>query len=391
MIRYLSAGESHGRGLIAIIEGIPAGLNIRRADIDRDLARRQKGYGRGARMQIEKDKVTILSGVRHGRALGSPISLWVRNRDWVNWKRAMTPEPVSKYQGRVTRPRPGHVDLAGWLKYSSPDIRDVLERASARETVARVALAGLAKLFLARLGIRVVSYVVEIGPVAAKGSLNRGEDPLSRFELAEGSEVRTFDPAAEKKMKAEIDKAKEKGDSLGGVFELVALGVPPGLGSHIQWDKRLDGRLAQALMSIPAIKGVEIGLGFEASRRPGSKVHDEICYQAARAPWPFYRPSNNAGGLEGGVSNGEPLVIRAAMKPISTLRLPLGSVDIETKEPFLAHVERADVCAVPAASVVGEAMLALELAVAASEKFGGDSIIEVERNYQGYLASLSES
>lgn len=390
MIRYLSAGESHGRGLIGIIEGIPAGLAIRRPDIDRDLARRQGGYGRGGRMQIEKDKVTILAGVRHGRALGSPIALWVQNRDWANWRKAMTPEPVSKYQGTVTRPRPGHVDLAGWLKFASPDIRDLLERSSARETVARVALGALAKLYLARLGIRVISYVVQVGPVTAKGSQGKGEDPLGRYELAEASQLRTFDRAAERKMKAQIDKAKEKGDSLGGIFELVALGVVPGLGSHIQWDKRLDGRLAQALMSIPAIKGVEIGLGFEAGRRLGSQVHDEICYQADRAPWPFYRPSNNAGGLEGGISNGEPLVIRAAMKPISTLKLSLQSVDIKTKEPFLAHVERADVCALPAAAVVGEAMVALELAVAASEKFGGDSIGELERNYRGYLASLSQ-
>lgn len=391
MIRYLTGGESHGRGLLAIMEGLPSGLAVRRKDIDLELARRQRGYGRGPRMAIERDRVAILSGLRHGRTLGSPITLWVRNRDWENWRRAMAAEPVSGFHDVVTRPRPGHADLAGVLKYSCSDIRDILERSSARETVARVALGALAKAYLARLEIKVVSYIIEIGGVAAKGGEKRGDDVLARFERAEASEVRTFNGAAEKKMKGHIDETKEKGDTLGGIFEVVALGVPPGLGSHIQWDKRLDGRLAGALMSIPAIKGVELGLGFEASRRLGSQVHDEICYapkgKEGRA-WPFYRPSNNAGGLEGGISNGEPIIIRAAMKPISTLRVPLKSVDMETKEAFLAHAERSDICAVPAAAAVAEAMVALELARAASEKFGGDSMEEVQRNYKGYLESL---
>mgnify|MGYP005850494561 CR=1 FL=1 len=388
MIEYITAGESHGQAIIAIMEGVPAGLSLKHEDIDRDLARRQMGYGRGERMKIERDRVKILSGVRHGLTIGSPITMMIENRDWANWQEVMSVEPIEgEVERAVTRPRPGHADLAGALKYGREDMRDILERSSARETVARVALGAVAKAYLACLGIHVVSFLVELGGIRAEGEAN----PLERFERAEASGLRTFDPGADEKMRAKIDEAREKGETLGGVFEVVALGVPPGLGSHTQWNKRLDGRLAQAIMSIPAIKGVEIGLGFESARRFGSQVHDEIYFpEDAPRPWPFRRRSNNAGGLEGGITNGEPVVVRAAMKPLSTLRKPLESVDVKTKEAVLAHFERSDICAVPAAAVVGEAMVALELAKAVSEKFGGDSMEEVERNYRAYLESLGK-
>jgi chorismate synthase len=385
VFRFLTAGESHGEALTAVIEGVPAGLPLTAEDIDRDLARRQRGYGRGGRMKIERDRVRILSGVRWGFTLGSPITLQIANLDWENWKdtMAVAPLPPEQRPTRVTRPRPGHADLAGAMKYGHHDIRNVLERSSARETTARVAVAGVARRLLAEFGIRILSHVVEIGGVRIPADFTLAWDELAR--RAEASEVRCADPETEAAMIAAIDQARSKGDTLGGVFEVVALGCPVGLGSYTHWDRRLDGRLAQAICSIQAIKGCEIGLGFESARRPGSAVHDEILFDADRG---FARTSNNAGGLEGGVTNGQPVVVRAAMKPLSTLRTPLRSVDVATKEPVDAVVERSDVCAVPAAGVVGEAMVAIVLANAFLEKFGGDSLEEIRRNHAGYLDSL---
>jgi chorismate synthase len=385
VFRFLTAGESHGEALTAVIEGVPAGLPLTAEDIDRDLARRQRGYGRGGRMKIEQDQVRILSGVRWGRTLGSPITLQIANRDWENWKATMAvapPEPGAAPR-QVTRPRPGHADLAGAMKYGHRDIRNVLERSSARETTARVAVAGVARRLLAEFGIRILSHVVEIGGVRVPPDLTLAWDELAR--RAEASEVRCAHPATEAAMIAAIDEARSKGDTLGGVFEVIALGCPVGLGSYVHWDRRLDGRLAQALCSIQAVKGCEFGLGFETARRPGSAVHDEILFDADHG---FARTTNNAGGLEGGVTNGQPLVVRAAMKPLSTLRRPLRSVDVATKEPVEAVVERSDVCAVPAAGVVGEAMVAIVLANAFLEKFGGDSLEEIRRNHAGYLEGL---
>ncbi len=385
VFRFLTAGESHGEALTAVIEGVPAGLPLTAEDIDRDLARRQRGYGRGGRMKIERDRVRILSGVRWGFTLGSPITLQIANLDWENWKdtMAVAPLPPEQRPSRVTRPRPGHADLAGAMKYGHHDIRNVLERSSARETTARVAVAGVARRLLAEFGIRILSHVVEIGGVRIPADFTLAWDELAR--RAEASEVRCADPETEAAMIAAIDQARSKGDTLGGVFEVVALGCPVGLGSYTHWDRRLDGRLAQAICSIQAIKGCEIGLGFESARRPGSAVHDEILFDADRG---FARTSNNAGGLEGGVTNGQPVVVRAAMKPLSTLRTPLRSVDVATKEPVDAVVERSDVCAVPAAGVVGEAMVAIVLANAFLEKFGGDSLEEIRRNHAGYLEGL---
>jgi chorismate synthase len=383
--RFLTAGESHGEALVAVLDGIPAGLPLGEADINEDLARRQRGYGRGGRMKIEKDQVRILSGVRWGATLGSPITLQIHNRDWENWKVAMgvTPPPEGAAKKEVTRPRPGHADLAGAMKYGHHDIRNVLERSSARETTARVAVAGVARRLLAEFGIRILSHVTEIGNVRAGDRAVAWDEVKSR---AEASEVRCVDPAAEAAIIAAIDDAKAKGDTLGGVFEVVALGCPVGLGSYVQWDRRLDGRLAQAFCSIQAIKGVEFGMGFETARRPGSGVHDEIVFDTAAG---FNRSSNNAGGLEGGVTNGQPVIVRAAMKPLSTLRTPLKSVDLATKEVVEAVVERSDVCAVPAAGIVGEAMMAIVLADAFLEKFGGDGLDEIRRNYTSYQDSLS--
>jgi chorismate synthase len=383
--RFLTAGESHGEALIAVIDGVPAGLPLSEADIDADLARRQRGYGRGGRMKIERDQVHLMSGVRGGLTLGSPITLHIANRDWENWKSTMSvapPEPGTT-QKQVTRPRPGHADLAGAMKYGHRDIRNVLERSSARETTARVAVAGVAKRLLGEFGITILSHVIEIGGVRVPESLDLPWDEVRR--RAEASEVRCADPETEAAIIAAIDQAKAKGDTLGGVFEVVALGCPVGVGSYVQWDRRLDGRLAQAVCSIQAIKGCELGLGFEAARRPGSAVHDEILFDAERG---FRRSSNNAGGLEGGVTNGQPVIVRAVMKPLSTLRTPLRSVDLATKEPVEAVVERSDVCAVPAAGIVGEAMMAIVLAQAFLEKFGGDSIDEIRRNHTGYLDGL---
>jgi chorismate synthase len=383
--RFLTAGESHGECLTAIIDGVPAGLPLAEADLNEDLARRQRGYGRGGRMKIERDQARITAGVRGGLTLGSPIALTIANRDWENWKATMSvgpPEPGAAPK-QVTRPRPGHADLAGALKYGHRDIRNVLERSSARETTARVAVAGVAKRLLAEFGITILSHVTEIGPVRMAPDVDLSWEEIRR--RAEASEVRCADPAAEAEMIAAIDDAKAKGDTLGGVFEVVALGCPVGLGSYVQWDRRLDGRIAQALCAIHAIKGVEFGLGFETARRPGSQVHDEILLDALGG---LGRASNNAGGLEGGVTNGQPLIVRAAMKPLSTLRTPLRSVDLATKEAAEAVVERSDVSAVPAAGVVGEAMLAVALVGPFLEKFGGDSIDEIRRNYRAYQDAL---
>ncbi len=397
MLRYLSSGESHGKELTAIIEGMPSGLPVNAECIDSDLKRRQGGYGRGGRMLIESDKVEITAGVRWARTIGSPIALKVVNRDWENWKEVMAsgiPDLLDRTRD-VTRPRPGHADLAGALKYDQRDIRNILERSSARETAVRVAVGALAKRLLSEFGINVMSWVVEIG--GTRWVHTGKASPASLFRKAEASEVRCPDPKATSSMKARIDDARKAGDSLGGVFEVVMTGVPPGLGSHVQWDRKLDGRFAQALMSVQAIKGVEVGIGFGAGTIPGSKVHDEIFYSkkaeaAGKGYWTgseqFFRKTNNAGGIEGGMSNGEPVVLRAVMKPIPTLYKPLRSVDINTKKPFKASIERSDICAVPAASVVAEAAVAFEAARAFLEKFGGDSIKEIQRNYRGYLGQI---
>jgi chorismate synthase len=379
-LRFLTAGESHGRGLTAILEGIPAGLEISEDYINRDLERRQKGYGRGGRMRIERDRVRILSGVRFGRTLGSPISLWIENKDWENWKdkMAVTGERPSTAVP-FTRPRPGHADLSGGIKYNQRDLRNILERASARETAARVAVGAVCRKFLEEFGIKIGSYVVSIGGCSPE---IEEEDLLKRHSLAEESALRFPDPSKDQEFIRVIDEARERGESLGGIFEVFAVGVPPGLGSHIQWDRRIDGRIAQAMMSIQAVKGVEIGLGFEAARRFGSQVHDEIGYDPQRG---YFRYSNNLGGTEGGITNGMPLLVRVAMKPIPTLRNPLRSVDINTKEEVRAGKERSDITAVPAASVVGEAMLAIVLADAFLEKFGGDFMEEVRERFRLYM------
>ncbi len=386
MLRFLTAGESHGQLLMGVIEGIPAGLELTSSDINLELSRRQIGYGRGGRMRIEKDSVEITCGVRWGKTLGSPVGLLIRNRDWVNWSDRMSPEP--SFEGCVppeTKPRPGHADLTGIIKYSHGDIRNVLERASARETAMRVAIGAVAKKFIGIFNIKIVSHVTEIGGV--KGTL-RNISLDSIMEQTERSELRCVDKKAEIRMKTRIKEAKEKGDTVGGVFEIIVTNVPPGLGSYSQWDRRMNARIAYAVMSIQAIKGVEIGEGFEAARKLGSGVHDAIYYDEEKQS--FYRKTNRAGGIEGGITNGENIIVRAAMKPIATLYSPLDSVDIGTKEPFKASVERSDICAVPAASVVGEAMVATEIANAILEKFGGDSIEEIERNYLGYLDSIKK-
>lgn len=392
MFRYLTAGESHGPQLTAIVEGIPAGLKLTETEINVDLARRQGGYGRGGRMQIETDRVRILSGVRWGETIGSPITLAVENSDWVNWEKRMSPFEEHRDESiHVTRARPGHADLPGAMKYNQRDVRNILERSSARETAVRVAVGAVAKAFLTRFGIAVTGCVVELGGVKATRP-ELGVKALQQIIAA--SPLYTYDSEAELEMIALIDRAKAAGDSLGGVVEVRVAGVPVGLGSHVQWDRRLDARLACAVMSIQAFKGVEVGAGFETARNPGSKVHDEIFFDPKRVARGeqsgFFRKSNNAGGLEGGISNGEEIVVRGAMKPIPTLYKPLESVDIVTKEPFEATVERSDVCAVPAASVVAEAVVAIEVASAFLEKFGGDSVAETARNYASYIEYLRE-
>lgn len=388
-LRFLTAGESHGKGLIGIFEGIPAGLPLSSEDINKELKRRQMGYGRGGRMKIESDHAEIISGVRWGKTIGSPISLLIENKDWKNWQEGMSSE--SKYEGSispVTRPRPGHADLAGALKYGHRDIRNILERSSARETAMRVAIGAVAKKFLSEFGINIGSYVIQIGNVKSQRSEVRSQksDYEKLFQKAETSPVRCPDEDISKKMMELIDIASKNGDTIGGIFEVFVTGAPTGLGSHIQWDKRLDGRLAQALIGIQAIKGVEIGTGFEMAERFGSEVMDEIFYQKSDSE--FFRETNHAGGIEGGMTNGMPIVIRAAMKPIPTLRKPLKSVDIITKESFEAAYERSDTCAVPAAAVIGEAMTALIIADAFLEKFGGDSIEETKRNFEAYTEYL---
>ncbi|MFQ5850502.1 MAG: chorismate synthase [Candidatus Binatia bacterium] len=395
MLRYFTAGESHGPCLTTIIEGVPAGFPIDVQKINHDLWRRQQGYGRGGRMLIEKDEVQIRSGIRWGETLGSPVALGIENRDWKNWTKKMSPFLEDRDETiAVTKPRPGHADLSGIFKYGHSDIRNILERASARDTVARTAVGSFCKQLLSPFGIKVMGYIRSLGGVEAK---TEGLTYQETFERAEKSPVRVADKEAEQKMIALIDDCKRKGDTLGGVFEVVAIGLPPGLGSHAHWDRKLDGRVAQALMSIQAIKGVEIGPGFEVARRRGSQVHDEIFFDPRRmvsegapriVPTGFYRGRNNSGGTEGGMSNGAPLIARAAMKPLSTLMSPLQSVDLRSKQPADASVERSDVCSAPAAAVVGEAVVAFELAVAFLDKFGGDSLREITRNCQGYLEQI---
>jgi len=380
-VRFTTAGESHGRGLVGVLEGLPAGLPLGAAAVNAELKRRMAGYGRGARMKIEADEIEWLAGVRAGETIGAPIAMLVWNKDWTHWQDVMAPEaqtPGEERRRRVTRPRPGHADLTGALKFDRADARDILERASARETAARVACGAVCRALLAQLGVEIGSHVVELGGVAANP---RTPLPAPLNAAADQSPVRCLDPDAEREMIARIDAAKAAGDTLGGVVEVVALGLPVGLGSHASWETKLDGRLAQAIMSIPAVKAVGLGLGFEAARRKGSEVHDEILPGFARA-------TNRAGGTEGGMSTGEPLVVRAAMKPISTLMSPLRTVDLASGAVAQAQSERSDVTAVPAMGVIAEAMTAFVLTQAVMEKFGGDSLGELKRNVDGYLAQL---
>jgi chorismate synthase len=387
MLRYFTAGESHGEALVAFLSGMPAGLKIGQAFLDRELWRRQQGYGRGGRMKIERDSAHILSGVRHGLTIGSPISLQLENRDWKNWQESLpVADGDSAKHKRVASPRPGHADLAGALKYNFPEARYVLERASARESAARVAIGAIAKLFLRELGIDVLSHVVTVGSVTLPEQVEWKN--IAALHGKEEVLLNCADAATEQRMKEEVDKVLKTGDSVGGVFEVVAHNVPPGLGTYAQWDERLDAMLAGAVMSLQAVKAVEIGAGVAAAFAPGSAVHDEIGYAATSGFTAFSRTRNNAGGIEGGVSNGEEIRVRGYLKPISTLRRPLQSVDFSTREPVKAAYERSDVCVVPAAGVAAEAMVALTLARSAVEKFGGDSMTETLRNFQGYCQQL---
>jgi chorismate synthase len=376
--RFVTAGESHGPGLTAIVEGLPAGLELRPEDVDADLARRQLGHGRGGRMKIEKDRARVTAGVRHGRTLGSPVAMWIENRDYQNWEERMNPWPVDAEVDEVHLPRPGHADLAGIQKFGHTDVRNVLERASARETAARVAAGALAKAFLRALGVEVLSHVTRIGTVAApvRDSLVAGD-----FAGVDESPVRSLDGDASTAMVAEIDAARKANESLGGEFEVIAFGVVPGIGSHVSWEERLDGRLAQAIVSIQALKGVGIGDGFALAERVGSAAHDEIFWSEEHG---YNRETNRAGGIEGGMTTGDPVVVVGAMKPLPTLTKPLRSVDTETKEPAQALRERTDSCTVPAAGVVGEAMVALVLAAAYREKFGGDHVDDVRGALRAY-------
>ncbi|MFA5976070.1 MAG: chorismate synthase [Elusimicrobiota bacterium] len=386
MMRYLTAGESHGRSLTAILEGMPAGVAVTEEDIRKDLARRQKGHGRGPRMAIEADRVQITSGVRWGETLGSPITLVIENKDWEKWQKLLSVDPADRDDSkRVIKPRPGHADLVGMLKYDRRDAQDILERASARETAVRVAVGAVCRKLLEVFGIQVYSFVRELGPHHLDLSTLQSLSPKDLIAATEQSPVRCPDAGLSAKMVEEIETAKSAGDTLGGIFTVIVDGCPAGLGSHVQGDRKLCARLAGALMSIQAIKGVEIGLGFEAARQRGSQVHDEILHDPARG---YYRGSNNAGGFEGGMTNGERLVLSAAMKPIATLMKPLQSVNVETKEPFKAEVIRSDVTAVPAAGVVGEAVVAFEVANALCEKFGGDSLREMKDNFDRYAAHV---
>ena len=379
-MRYLTAGESHGPQLTVIIEGLPSQLFMDKEKIDRELARRQKGYGRGRRMQIEKDQVKILSGVRFGKTTGAPVALVIDNRDFTHWKKVMSVDPIPEEaeKRKISRPRPGHADLNGALKYQHRDMRDVLERSSARETAARVAAGAVARILLEECGIRIAGHVVRIGDVEAK------PEPMNFDEIRERSEispVRCLDKNAEQKMMALIDQAKKEGDSLGGIVETIVEGIPVGLGSHVHWDRKLDAKIARAVVSINAFKGVEFGIGFEAAKRNGSDVHDEICWSETRG---FHRRTNRLGGFEGGMTTGEPIIVRGVMKPIPTLYKPLQSVDIETKEPFQASIERSDSCAVPAASVVMENVVAWEVAQALLDKFSGDTMDEIKQQLKEY-------
>jgi len=386
MFRFTTSGESHGRALVAIVEGMPAGVSVDITLIDRELERRQWGYGRGGRMKIERDRVEILSGVRHGETLGSPIALLIENKDWANWTEVMATEArdvAPEKSRRVKRPRPGHADLAGGQKYGARDLRNILERASARETAARVACGALAKQLLQEFGVEIRSHVIQLGGVPDT-ALELAWDEIAA--IPDDAPLRCADAEAQAQMVSLIDEMKRAGDTLGGIFEVIARGVVPGLGSHTSWNEKLDGRLAQAVMSIPAVKAVAIGVGFEASALPGSQVHDEIAYD--NEAHEFKRPTNRAGGLEGGITNGEELRVRGHLKPISTLRRALRSVDIDTKEEESAAFERSDITAVPAAGVIGEAMVALVLAGAMREKFGGDSLTEMRRNFDGYREQL---
>jgi chorismate synthase len=393
MLRFTTAGESHGQALVAILEGFPAGVPVLASDVDADLARRQQGYGRGRRMQIETDRIEFLSGVRAGESLGSPIAMLIRNSDWKNWLEIMDPAPRDgdadgPRKRQVTRVRPGHADLTGLLKYDRRDARDILERASARETAARVAAGAICRALLREMGVRVGSHLVHLGGVDAARPAVMPDDLNA---ASDASPLRTLDPLAEAQMITRIDAATKAGNTLGGICEVVVTGLPVGLGSHVSWDRRLDGRLGQAMLSIPAVKGVEIGLGFETARRTGAEVHDEI--EAAPGntrTGHMRRKTNRAGGTEGGMTTGEELVIRVAMKPISTLMRPLGTVDVATGQAALAVAERSDVTAVPAMGVIAEAMAAVVLANALLEKFGGDSLNEVRRNLDAYLARLNE-
>jgi chorismate synthase len=383
LFRFLTGGESHGPSLTALIEGIPAGLKVDFEEIDRQLRRRQGGYGRGDRQKIETDTAEIISGVRFGRTLGSPITLLVRNRDFENWLDRMSVRPVEQETPPIVEARPGHADYSGMLKYATNDLRNILERSSARNTASLVAVGAICRGLLAECGIRVMSHVAMLGGIHVE--LTPPVDYLAAEERAEASAVRVADPAVEPQIIAAIDEAGARGDTLGGIVEVVATGCPPGLGSHVHWDRKLDSRLAAAIMGIQAIKGVEIGMGFGVAERPGSRVHDELFHDAATG---FTRSSNNAGGLEGGMTNGEPVVVRAAMKPLSTLKSPLRSVNMETKAAVTAHFERSDVCAVPAAGVICEAMVGIVLAEAVMEKFGGDSMVELKRNYDSYAETV---
>jgi len=396
MLRFSTAGESHGEALVAMVSGLPAGVPVDQALLDRELWRRQKGYGRGGRMRIEQDRAHILSGVRHGKTIGSPVAMTIANADWKNWEESL-PVFVGKGAGdaakhkAVASPRPGHADLAGSLKYDFPDARYVLERASARETAARVACGAMAKMLLRELGVEVASHVVRVG----KAELRRAATWEEIVALAAKDEVllNCVDAEDEQRMKAEVDAALKTGDTVGGVFEVVVHGLPPGVGTHANWDERLDGLLAQAVMSVQAVKAVEIGRGVTAAESLGSVVHDEIGYAGAGDGkdgdfTKFSREQNNAGGIEGGISNGEDVVVRGYLKPISTLRRPLASVSFATREPVKAAYERSDVCVVPAAGVAAEAMVALTVARLAMEKFGGDSLKEMERNYKGYCEQI---
>ena len=386
MFRFTTAGESHGRALVAIVEGMPAGVPIDVDVINHDLKRRQWGYGRGGRMKIEQDHVEVLSGVRHGLTLGSPLALILENKDWANWTEVMSVEPLEGQPAKsreLKRPRPGHADLAGGQKFGARDLRDILERASARETAARVACGALARQLLQHFDVETRSHVIQLGNIPDKPL------ELTWQEIAaipEEAPLRCADPQAQQRMIELIDQTREAGDTLGGVFEVVTRGLVPGLGSHTAWDLKLDGRLAQAFMSIPAVKAVSIGAGIEASNLPGSKVHDEIAYNAETRE--FIRETNRAGGLEGGITNGEEVRVRGHLKPLSTLRRPLRSVDIDSKEDKPAGFERSDITAVPAAGVIGEAMISLVFAAAMREKFGGDSLGEMKRNFEGYQSQL---